>query len=116
MKTLFIVNHPPYGTEHPFNALRLANALAGKEKQTVRMFLQGDAAACAKAGQEVPKGFYNLERMLKIARAKGIQVGVCSTCMDARGIRDEELGDGLERATLDDLADWTIAADKILVF
>jgi len=45
MKTLFIVNHPPYGTEHAFNALRLANALAGKEKQTVKILLQGDAGA-----------------------------------------------------------------------
>ena len=56
MKTLFIVNHPPYGTEHAFNALRLANALAGKEQQTVKNFLQGDAAACATAGQDVPQG------------------------------------------------------------
>ena len=27
MKTLFILNHPPYGTEHCYNALRLAGAL-----------------------------------------------------------------------------------------
>jgi uncharacterized protein involved in oxidation of intracellular sulfur len=64
----------------------------------------------------VPKGFRNLERMLKIARAKGVEVGVCSACMDARGIRDEELSEGLARATLDDLAIWTVAADKVLVF
>jgi uncharacterized protein involved in oxidation of intracellular sulfur len=116
MTTLFIVNHPPYGTEYAFNAFRLANVLAGREGQTVRIFLQGDAAACAKSGQEVPKGFYNLERMLKIACAKGIEVGVCSTCMDARGLRDEELSEGLRRSTLEELADWTAGADKVLVF
>ena len=37
MTTLFIVNHPPYGTEHAFNAVRLANAMAGREDQTVRV-------------------------------------------------------------------------------
>jgi uncharacterized protein involved in oxidation of intracellular sulfur len=116
MTTLFIVNHPPYGTEHAFNAVRLANAMAGREDQIVRVFLQGDAALCAKAGQQVPTGYYNLERMLRISRAKGVEVGVCSICMDARGIRDEELSEGLARATLDDLAHWTIAADKVLVF
>ncbi len=116
MKTLFIVNHPPYGTEHAFNALRLANALSGKDDQEVRLFLQGDAALCAKRGQDVPKGYYNLERMLKIARSRDVEVGVCSTCMDARGLSDGELAEGLERSTLDELADWTIWAEKVLVF
>lgn len=116
MKILFIVNHPPYGTEHAFNALRLANTLSARDDQEVRVFLQGDAALCAKGGQEVPKGFYNLERMLKIGGSRGVQVGVCSTCMDARGLTDEELAEGLERSTLEELADWTEWAEKVLVF
>jgi sulfur relay (sulfurtransferase) complex TusBCD TusD component (DsrE family) len=32
MKTLFIVNHPPYGTEHAFNALRVANTSSAREE------------------------------------------------------------------------------------
>lgn len=116
MTTLFVVNHPPYGTEHAFNAFRLANTVAARDEQQVRIFLQGDAALCAKKGQEVPKGYYNLERMLKIARSRGIRVGVCSTCMDARGMTDDELIEGCGRSTLDGLADWTVWADKVLVF
>jgi len=116
MKTLFIVNHPPYGTEHAFHALRLANSLSAREDQEVKLFLQGDAALCAKGGQEVPNGFYNLERMLKVARSRGVEVGVCSTCMDARGLSDGELTQGLRRSTLDELTDWTVWADKVLVF
>ena len=116
MKNLFIVNHPPYGTEHAYNALRLANTLSARDDQEVRIFLQGDAALSAKSGQEVPKGFYNVERMLKIGRARGFQVGVCSTCMDARGITDEELAEETERSSLEELADWTVWADKVLVF
>jgi len=116
MNTLFIVNHPPYGTEHAFNALRLANSLSAREDQEVRLFLQGDAALCAKGGQVVPKGYYSLERMLRITRSRGVPVGVCSTCMDARGLTDDELAEGLERSTLDVLTDWTIWAEKVLVF
>ena len=82
----------------------------------MRLFLQGDAALCAKSGQDVPKGYYNLERMLKLARSRDVQVGVCSTCMDARGLTDQELAQGLERSTLDELADWTAWAEKVLVF
>ena len=68
MKTLFIVTHPPYGTEYAFNALRLANTLSHRDDQEVRLFLQGDAVLCAKKGQEVPKGFYNLEAAMPFSK------------------------------------------------
>jgi uncharacterized protein involved in oxidation of intracellular sulfur len=116
MKTLFILNDPPYGTERSYNALRLAGALCRTEGELVRVFLMGDAAACAKAGQKVPEGFYNLQLMLgKVVRA-GSEVGVCGTCMDARGIADAELVEGTRRSTLAELAAWTQWADKVLVF
>ncbi len=63
MQTLFILNDPPYGTERSYNALRLAGAVAKREGHTVRVFLMGDASACAKKGQAVPNGYYNLNRM-----------------------------------------------------
>jgi uncharacterized protein involved in oxidation of intracellular sulfur len=40
----------------------------------------------------------------------------CGTCMDARGLRDDELIEGAKRGTLVQLADWTAEADKVLVF
>jgi uncharacterized protein involved in oxidation of intracellular sulfur len=43
-------------------------------------------------------------------------VGVCGTCMDARGIASEALADGCRRGTLEELADWTDLSDKVLVF
>ena len=33
MKTLFVLNDPPYGTERVYNALRLTQALLKKEPQ-----------------------------------------------------------------------------------
>jgi sulfur relay (sulfurtransferase) complex TusBCD TusD component (DsrE family) len=62
--TLVILNDPPYGTERSFNGLRLATWLARRNGVEVRVFLMGDATACAKQGQKVPKGFYNIENML----------------------------------------------------
>jgi uncharacterized protein involved in oxidation of intracellular sulfur len=116
MKTLLIVNDPPYGTERAYNALRLATSLLTREGQQARLFLLGDAASCAKAGQSVPQGYYSLERMLKVFNAKGGEIAVCGTCMDARGLKDEDLGGGARRGTLDQLAEWTLWADKVLVF
>ncbi len=114
--TLFILNEAPYGTERSYTALRLAGALARREGEEVRIFLIGDAAACAKGGQKVPAGYYNIELMLRsVARHRGV-VGVCGTCMDARGIGDAELGEGCARSTLEELANWTQQAGRVLVF
>ena len=70
----------------------------------------------AKAGQKVPQGYYNLEMMLGSVARRGGEIGVCGTCMDARGIGDVELADGCHRSTLDELTDWTQTADRVLVF
>ena len=116
MKTLFILNDPPYGTERSYNALRLAGALSSREGEEVKVFLMGDAASCGKSGQKVPAGFYNLQLMInKVARNKG-EVGVCGTCMDARGMAEPELIEGTRRSTLEELANWTQWADKVIVF
>ncbi|MDP2346034.1 MAG: DsrE family protein [Deltaproteobacteria bacterium] len=115
-KSLFILNDPPYGTERSYNALRLAGSLSKREGEEVKVFLIGDASACAKAHQKVPQGFYNLELMLKAPARHGAEIGVCGTCMDARGIADAELVEGTKRSTLEELTNWTQWAEKTLVF
>jgi uncharacterized protein involved in oxidation of intracellular sulfur len=116
MKYLVILNDPPYGTERSYNGLRLAGSLAKTEGATVKVFLIGDAASCALAGQTTPNGYYNIERMLKILVVKGAQIGVCGSCMDARGIKAESLIEGAHRSTMEELTAWTQEADKALVF
>jgi uncharacterized protein involved in oxidation of intracellular sulfur len=115
-KALFILNDPPYGTERSYNALRLAGALSKRPGEDVKIFLVGDAASCAKASQKVPQGYYNVEVMLRGAARHGAEIGVCGTCMDARGITEAELAEGSHRSTLEQLTDWTQWADKTLVF
>lgn len=117
MKTLLILNDPPYGTERVYNGLRLAHALAKNDGDAeVTVFLMADAVLAAKAGQKTPDGFYNVERMLKRVVAGKGQVLLCGTCMDARGIAEAEIMQGARRSNLDELAAATIAAEKVLVF
>ena len=113
MNTLFILNDAPYGTERSYNALRLARALGKVDGEQIRVFLIGDAVHCAKSGQKVPEGYYNAG---DVVRMVGGEVGLCGTCMDARGIGDDQVVDGARRSTLKELAEWTAAADKVLVF
>ena len=117
MKSLIIINDPPYGSERPYNALRLAHALLKAEPEAeLTVFLMADAVAAARKGQTTPEGYYNLERMLgRVLGGKG-QVLLCGSCMDARGLTHSDVVDGATRSTMDALASATMAADKVLVF
>ena len=117
MKTLIVLNDPPYGTERTYNGLRLALSLLQKlEGQDLTVFLMGDAVASGKAGQKTPNGYYNVERMLKGVVAKKGHVLLCGSCMDARGLRDEEILEGCRRSSMEELTEATVASDKVLVF
>ena len=115
-KTLFILNEQPYGGERSYNGLRLAISLIKTQTEEVRMFLMGDAAACAKRGQKVPQGYYNVADMLGIVARRGGKIAVCGTCMEARGITDAELIEGTQHSTMAELTEWHRWADKVLVF
>ena len=114
MNILIILNDPPYGTERSYNGLRLAKSLVGDDNQ-VTVFLMADAVSCAKRGQQVPQGFYNLELMVKSVVRRG-KVLLCGTCMDARGLTDGDIVEGGVRSTMPELAECTLASDKVLVF
>lgn len=117
MKTLFILNDPPYGSERGYNALRLAHALMKADPEgNVTVFLMADAVVSARKGQKTPDGYYNMERMLKrVVVGKG-RVLICGTCMDARGMTGEDVMDGAARSTMPELAEATLQADKVMVF
>jgi uncharacterized protein involved in oxidation of intracellular sulfur len=116
MHVLLILNDGPYGTERSYNGLRLALALAKTDGTEVRVFLMADAVACAKPGQTTPDGFYNIGRMLKGLTGRGVVVGACGTCMDARGYTESDLAHGVRRSSMAELAAWTLEAERTLVF
>jgi uncharacterized protein involved in oxidation of intracellular sulfur len=117
MKSLLILNDPPYGTERCYNALRLAHALAKQAPDAeITIFLMADAVTAARKGQKTPEGYYNLERMLKRVLVGKGRVLLCGTCMDARGMMDNEITDGARRSTMDELAVITTSAERVMVF
>jgi uncharacterized protein involved in oxidation of intracellular sulfur len=76
----------------------------------------GDSVTAAKPGQKTHEGYYNLERMLNGLAPKGIVVGACGTCMDARGLTESDLVAGVHRSTMVELTAWTIWSDKVITF
>jgi uncharacterized protein involved in oxidation of intracellular sulfur len=113
---LIILNDPPYGTERSYNGLRLALALRKVEGTEVRVFLMADSIGCARSGQVTADGYYNLERMIHGLVTQGAQVATCGTCMDARGMQEEDLVSGVKRSNMAQLAAWTLEADRVVTF
>jgi uncharacterized protein involved in oxidation of intracellular sulfur len=116
VNVLITINDAPYGSERAYNALRLAGSLAKREGVEVRVSLVGDGAPCAKSGQKVPQGYYNVQITLSAVVPRGGQVGVCGSSMDARGITEAELVAGARKSLLDEWTTWTLEADKPLIF
>ncbi|RIV26206.1 hypothetical protein D2Q93_05110 [Alicyclobacillaceae bacterium I2511] len=116
MQILFIANDPPYGTERTYNALRHAIAVAKQPEVGVKFFFMADAVHCARRGQQTPNGYYNLEHMITVAVRRGVECGACGTCMDARALQEDALISGVHRSTLEELTEWTLWADKVIVY
>ena len=113
---LIILNEAPYGQERSFQGLRLADALLKLEDDLdLTVYLTNDAVLCAKTGQKTPNGYYNIERMLRPILRRA-DVMACRTCMEARGLTQEELMEGVRETTLGELAQLTLEADKVLVY
>lgn len=117
MKILFLINDAPYGTEKVYNALRLAMAVQKEPSEAeVLVFLMADAVTSALKMQNTPQGYYNIERMLKGIISKKGKVKLCGTCVDARGLRDLSLIDGVEISNMSELTQWSVEADKVFAF
>ncbi len=112
---VIIANGAAYGSESLFNSLRLAIALREQQAVTLKIFLMSDAVTAGLKGQKPAEG-YNIQQMLEILTAQDVPVKLCKTCTDGRGITPLPLADGVEIGTLVELAEWTLAADKVLTF
>jgi uncharacterized protein involved in oxidation of intracellular sulfur len=115
---LFIVSAPAYGSERMLSALRLATAIVAQELETVdlRVFMMSDAVTVGLPGQAGVEAGGGLQQMIEGLLAHGARIRLCRTCALARGIADMELIPGVGIGTLPELAEWTLAADKVISF
>ena len=60
--------------------------------------------------------YYNVERMLIAAAHHGAEIGLCGSCMSARGITDEMICGSTRRSSLDEATDWVLWAHKTITF
>jgi uncharacterized protein involved in oxidation of intracellular sulfur len=115
MSVTLVVNSSPYGTEEPYNALRLAQAIQlGGE--WVELFFMGDGVHTARRGQD-PRGSHaSLEALLTELLEKGVVVTVCGTCCRTRGVLATDLVEGCVSGTIHDLAALVQSSGKVVSF
>lgn len=117
MKMLIVINDAPYGTEKAFNALRLAMTLVSEHpKVEVSIFLMADAVGCAVPNQQTPKGYYNIEQMLKFVIEEGAKVMACGGCLFARGLSEITLIEGIKASNMSEFTELTVSSDKMISF
>lgn len=114
-RIVIVASGAAYGSESLFNSLRLAIALKEQQQIDLKLFLMSDGVTAGLRGQKPAEG-YNIQQMLEILTAQSVPVKLCKTCTDGRGITGLTLVDGVEVGTLVELAEWTLAADKVLTF
>lgn len=63
-----------------------------------------------------PVDGYNLKQMLEILLEQQVEIKLCKSCTDARGISELPLIEGISIGTLVDLVQWILASNKVLTF
>jgi len=117
MKHLIIINEQPYGSEKPYNALRLAMQIQKDNPgEIIWIFLMADAASCSLKNQKTPGGFYNIERMIRSILQNQGEVKICGSCAESRGINKELIIEGTQFSTMAELTKWHMEAEKVISF
>ncbi len=113
MKYLVVLNEAPEPGERTYNGLRLANALAQQPGIELKLFLIGDAVAAAHGGATFSR---EIAPLVESLAKRDRPIGVCGSCIDARGITVSALARGAHRGSMEELTAWTVEADKVIVF
>jgi tRNA 2-thiouridine synthesizing protein D len=110
-----IIYEAPYAKERALSALRFAWT-CDVEGHKVRIWLFENGVYLAKKGQKPAQGLTNYGQMLEDLMKGGTEVKACVVCVDARGLTQTDLIDGVKIATVHELVEWTVNSDKVITF
>ena len=110
-----IINEAPYQKERSYTALRFARTAVFEGHKT-RIFLIENGVYIAKKDQKPATDQPNFGAFLEDLIKDDQEVKACVVCLKARGIAESELISGVKAVTLNDLVEWTVTSDKVIVF
>ena len=101
-----------YTKERPYTMLRFAYT-ALLEGHKVNIFLVEDGIWVGKKNQD-PSTYDNVGKWMADVIEEGAKILACGVCMKARGMKDEELMDGISKTTMNGFLEMCEEADNIL--
>jgi Uncharacterized conserved protein involved in intracellular sulfur reduction len=116
MDFLIILDAGPVTTERTENALQFALAMTRRDDVNVRVFVMGDAVVVARADPGAVDRADGAARTLRSLVMSGAELAVCDASLASRQIANDELIVGATASPMSLLADWALAADRVLAF
>lgn len=115
MTLLVILTHQPFdGTDHAWNALRLAKEAQATGMQ-VRVFLMNEAIDVARQ-QAPPAGAEDLHAMLVGIVAAGGEAKLCQTCITRCSVSTSPFAPEVAIGTMPELVAWVASSERVLTF
>ncbi|OPY29135.1 MAG: DsrE/DsrF-like family protein [Methanocella sp. PtaU1.Bin125] len=109
-----IIGDAPYGTERAFSALRFVLA-ALLQELNVNIFLIENGVYTG-MNKQAPADYPSDSNLLIDAIGKGAVVKACMPCCKARGITLDDLVDGIQMGTINDLVGFVVNSDRTIFF
>ncbi len=115
-KAVILINEAP-SSMRAWNGFRLSAALIGTDMQ-VEVFLVNDGVFCAQKGQTPPDEISGQNTGAKIKELLGIgaKIRLCTQCAQTRGVTESMVVEGLEWASMVDLARSIKECQKVVSF
>lgn len=101
------------GSENSNFAIKLAESALDRG-HVVHLWLAGNAAILAARDQKEYKKYFHYEGDLKRLLSKGLRVAVCEMCARTRGLKEEDLIEGVKFALMDWFLGSAAASDRVL--
>lgn len=98
-KILIFENLAPYGHEETFAAFSYANACLAKGHAATIALLDDGVYSVIDGQDPTDIGLPNNEDVIQDFLDLGGRILVCKTCLDRRGVSEDELIDGVETTT-----------------
>ena len=115
-KITIILNDGP-SSMRTWNGLRVVEGAVGSDME-VDVFLLDASVYAVKKGQNPPNGLSELnladkfDELIKL----GVTVTACGTCVEAGGLKKEEMVDGITVGSIIDLCDSIKGSSNVMVF
>ncbi len=115
-KAVVIINEAP-SNMRAWNGFRLSGALIGADMK-VEVFLMNDGIFCGHKGQTPPEEIsgQNTGGKIKELLAIGARVRLCTQCAQTRGITENMIVEGVDWASMVDLAKSIKECQKVVSF